>query len=165
MEETADGGIRTPRRARILTADFHDSQTGTEKGLYSAKGPSDPPGLLASYRLPMWEPGVFRVEVPVVSRDWSGDAPNTAVVSYRNTLPVAGPWERRLFQTMEAESDTSLLSQAFYLDRPCFGRASLLFSGAGELSLGPLNFSILPVRPDLADDEVRVFDEQHQPGT
>lgn len=166
LAEDPDGGIRTGRRARILTADFHESRTGNEReGLFSAIGPSDPPGLLASFRLPMWEPGVFRAEVSVVSRDWSGDAPNTAVVSYRNTLPVSGPWERRLFQTMETGSDTSLLAQVLYIDRPCFGRASLLFSGAGELSLAPLQFSMLPVRLDLDEEDFQVFEEQHLLGS
>ena len=166
LTEAADGGIRALRRSRILTAEFHKSETGSERdGRYSAKGPSDPPGLLASYRLPMWQRGVYRAEVPVGSRDRSEDAPHTAVVSRRDVLPVSGPWEQRLFKAMGAEQDTSLLALAFYLDRPSFGHASLLFSGAGELSLGPLKFSMLPVRLALAADEVQVFDEQHRLGS
>ena len=45
-----------------------------------------------------------------------------------------------------------------------WGYASLLFSGAGKLSLGHLKYSMLPVRLDLVDDEVLVFDEPHYLG-
>ena len=164
LTEAADGGIRTRRRARVLAADFHKTRTGSERsGRYSARGALDPPGLLASFRLPMGEPGVYRAEVPLVSRVPEGD-PHTAVFSYRDVLPASHPWEERLFKTIAAEEDSTLLTLSFHIDRPCFGYASLLFSGAGELSLGPMEFSMLPIRLDLADDEVQVFDEPHRLG-
>ena len=165
LTEAADGDIHTRRAARILTADFHKSQTGTERdGRHSANGPSDSPGLLASYRLPMWEPGVYRAEVPVASRGRSEKAPHTAVVSFRETLPASQPWEQRLFNTIAAEKDSTLFTLSFYLDRPQIGYVSLLYSGVGELSLGRLEFSMLPVRLDLGDDEVQDFDEPHRLG-
>ena len=166
LKEAADGGIHTRRPARLLTAELDDSRTGTGgDGNYAADGRSDPPGLLASYHLAMWEPGIYRAEVPLVSRDGSSDAPHTAVVSYRDVLPISHPWERRLFEVVGTGQDTSLLALVFYLDRPRFGHASLLFSGTGELSLGPLKFSMLPVHLDLADDEVRIFGEPHRLGS
>ena len=166
LTEAANGSLGTRRRARMLTAEFHDTRTGSGQDRhYSAKGPSDSPGLLASYRLAMWQPGVYRTKAPVVSRGGREDPPHTAVVSYRDVLPASQPWEHRLFKVIGADQDTSLLSFDFYLDRPSFGYASLLFSGAGELSLGPLEFSMLPVRLDLVEDEVQVFDEQHRLGS
>ena len=163
LTEAPDGGHQTRLHSRILTALFFKSQTGSKQGhSYLAKGPSDPPGLLASYRLPMWQPGVYRMEVPVVSRDRSENAPHTAVVSWRDVVPASHPWERRLSRTIVADQDTSHFALDFYLDRTSFGYASLLFSGSGELSLGPLEFSVRPVRLDLADESVYTIDSQRR---
>ena len=159
----AGGGLRPRLRERVLTAHFHDSRTGRRRdGRYWAEGPSDPPGLLASYRLPMLQPGVYRAEVPVVSRGRPEDAPHTLVVSYRGVLPASQPWEKRLFREIEAERDTNLMALDFYLGRPSFGYASLLFSGAGELSLGFPEFGMSPVRLHLADEGMYTIDAQRR---
>lgn len=129
-----DPALRGQPAERTLDLPSSGSSTGrpTPTGGMQADD-SDPPGVLASFRLPVLRPGLLEL---TLDDCWvsSGGSGESVIFVRRETLPAVQRWEMRSFTTVDRADGA--FHQAYWTSSASLGQVIVGHDGRGRATVG-----------------------------